>query len=406
MVNRVLFRPVWAFVLASGLWFGSAEASAPREYSYIDVPAVLHVRACVRAGDPYYMQAVATLRAEAEKALLETLPPVTEKTVIPPGGDVHDYYSLSPYWWPDPARPDGLPYVRRDGLVNPERETIRDRDALRSLYKTVETLTLAFVLTDDEGYGRQAASLLSVWLLHPDTRMNPSLTYAQVVKGNRKPRGAGIIEGRGMPVLVACLELLERHGGVAETTADSIRQWFRSYLAWLEHSPQGVDESDAPNNHGTWYEVQRASIALVLGDTAKARTVIQGVRDRLIASQIEPDGRQPLELVRTRALHYTTFNLMALFAAASLGDRVGLDLWNHVTSDGRGLRRALDWLQPYATGQQAWTHQQIAPYDPDFFFEILLRASRMYVHPPYREAALRMKGVDPERHRGVLLHPR
>ncbi len=25
--------------------------------------------------------------------------------------------SVGPYWWPDPSKPDGLPYIRRDGEV-------------------------------------------------------------------------------------------------------------------------------------------------------------------------------------------------------------------------------------------------------------------------------------------------
>ncbi|KAG8997613.1 hypothetical protein FRB94_007574, partial [Tulasnella sp. JGI-2019a] len=26
---------------------------------------------------------------------------VVNKTLLPPSGNIHDYYSLSPYWWPD-----------------------------------------------------------------------------------------------------------------------------------------------------------------------------------------------------------------------------------------------------------------------------------------------------------------
>src|SRR5215475_7038183 len=34
-------------------------------------------------------------------------------------GGKHDYFSEGDYWWPDPKNPNG-PYIRRDGLSNPD----------------------------------------------------------------------------------------------------------------------------------------------------------------------------------------------------------------------------------------------------------------------------------------------
>jgi hypothetical protein len=31
---------------------------------------------------------------------------VVNKTILPPTGNIHDYYSLSPYWWPDCSKVD------------------------------------------------------------------------------------------------------------------------------------------------------------------------------------------------------------------------------------------------------------------------------------------------------------
>src|SRR4051812_27315839 len=57
---------------------------------------------------------------DADAALKAPLFTVTSKTRVPPSGDKRDYMSLGPYWWPNPETSDGLPYVRRDGMVNPE----------------------------------------------------------------------------------------------------------------------------------------------------------------------------------------------------------------------------------------------------------------------------------------------
>jgi hypothetical protein len=90
--------------------------------------------------------------------------------------------------------------------------------------------------------------------------------------------------------------------------------------------------------------------------------VLESARDR-IRRQITPDGRQPRELERTRAWDYSVFNLTAFFHLATLGGRVGVDLWN-AQPDGRSLRAALDWLIPFATGGRPWPHKQITTFRP------------------------------------------
>jgi len=387
-----------------GTSLGCASA-APREYSFLDTRSVAATLAQVRDGEERIQPAVRALLREADVVLHQEIPPLTIKPALPPSGDPHDYYSLSPYWWPDSTKPDGLPYVRRDGRVNPERETIRDREFLRKVYSSVETLTLAYALSGKEDYAKAAVRILRQWFVNPETRMNPSLTFAQIVRGNKKPRGAGIIEGRGMIILAASLDLLFASPHLTASDRTALTGWLRAYYQWLHESPQGKDEIDAPNNHGSWYDAQRVTIAWTLRDTAGAKRIAEEALTLRIASQIEPDGRQPQELRRTRALHYSTFNLMALFALASVAERVGVDMWTFATPDGRSIRKALDWLAPYATGKSVWPYEQIGEYEPDFFYELLLRAAVVYKDEHYRLLVESMKGIDTRTHRGILLHP-
>ena len=58
--------------------------------------------------------------------------------------------------------------------------------------------------------------------------------------------------------------------------------------------------------------------------------------------QIELDGRQPLELERTKALGHSVMNLAGLFELRLIGENVGVDLWNFRTPDGRNIHKALD----------------------------------------------------------------
>ena len=78
---------------------------------------------------PRYIPAYKALRdfcdAEIERAPYS----VMDKKLVPPSGNKHDYISIGRYWWPDPTKPDGLPYIRRDGQSNPERKQL-DRERM------------------------------------------------------------------------------------------------------------------------------------------------------------------------------------------------------------------------------------------------------------------------------------
>lgn len=45
---------------------------------------------------------------------------VTDIPPLRPSGNIHDYASVSRYRWANPDTPDGLPWVRRDGELNPD----------------------------------------------------------------------------------------------------------------------------------------------------------------------------------------------------------------------------------------------------------------------------------------------
>ena len=75
---------------------------------------------------------------------------VMEKTEFPPSGTKHDYMSIGPYWWPDPTKPDGLPYIRKDGEVNPEVKSYPDKNNMPKLCENVYTLGLAYYFSGNE----------------------------------------------------------------------------------------------------------------------------------------------------------------------------------------------------------------------------------------------------------------
>jgi hypothetical protein len=359
---------------------------------YLPSAKLRNLRREISAGD-LYDPGLDRLRADADTALKQATLSVMDKGVAPPSGDKHDYLSLAPYWWPDPAKPNGLPYIRRDGEVNPEIQQVQDHKNLDRVFAATHTLALAYYFLGEEKYAARAAEILRAWFLNPQTRMNPNLAFGQGIRGVNAGRGTGLIETRGIYRLVDAIGLLA--GSKAWTAADQqgMQDWCARYLDWMLTSANGKDEAAAKNNHGTYYDVQIASLALFVGNTDLARQIIGAVPHKRIEAQIEPDGRQPLELARTKSLGYSTMNLAGHFELALLAENVGVDLWSFQSSDGRSIHKALDYLLPFVSGREKWPYEQIVEYHPHEISPLLVIGSAKFKDPSYQQLAVK---IDPD----------
>jgi Alginate lyase len=319
---------------------------------------------------------------------------VTQKSPTPPSGDKHDYLSLAPYYWPNPATDNHLPYIRRDGQRNPQVNAIPDHTDIFAMEKAVHALALGYELTNREDYAKRATLLIRTWFLDPQTRMHPNIQYGQAVLGENSGRPEGVLEARGLPEVTDAVGML--HGSLSWTPEDQkgIEAWFTDYYQWLTTSKIALGEAAHSNNHGSWYDAQTAGIALFLGKTIEARTLINDVKTKRIARQIDPDGKQPLELARTKSFSYSIFNLEALMQLANEGDRVGIDLWHYRAPNGGSIQAAVDYLMPFALGKDKWSYETITGFDGDDLRLPLLRAAVHYHDPKYLAASERLGGSD------------
>ena len=344
-------------------------------------------RELVREGNVYILPAYSALMRNADSALRAAPFSVMQKKTVPPSGDKHDYLSMAPYWWPDSTKPNGLPYIRRDGVMNPQ--TRIDHDGLRfgAMTDAVEALSLAYWFTGDEKYAARAALLVRVWFIDPATRMNPNLRFAQAILGVSEGRGIGILDLRAFSHLVDALRILESSPAWPSSERAAFSKWCTEYLAWLRESANGKDERSEKNNHGTLYDMQVASIALYVGDSAIARDVLINSARARVDSQIASDGSQPLELERTRPIHYSLFNLDAFTQLAEMGRHVGADLWHYRNRKGGSIDAALRFIAPYASGSRTWSKPDIAPIAPDAGSIALRRAGTVLGDSTFTNAA-------------------
>ena len=412
LLNRVLTMAILLFCL-----LGAACAQKPhRDINNLagELPRVFCLnpvmltksKARLTKGDKSFQPALKRLRLEADEALKQGPFSVMYKKLTPPSGDKHDYMSRGSYWWPDPKKPDGLPYIRRDGQRNPETITDNfDRLALGQMTDAVQTLTLAWYFTNHKPYAAHAAALLRTWFLAPSTKINPHLQFGQAIPGRTQGRDIGIIDTARLVRIVDAIGLLESSQAWTAKDGRQMRQWCAEYLKWLRTSKHGLGEEKKLNNHGTWYDAQVTSLALFTGQKDVARQIIIQVKSRRIDTQIEPDGRQPQELARTKSLGYSTGNLDGLFRLATMADKLGIDLWRYGSPDGRSIRKALDFLAKHVETGQKWPYKQITRQRPASLFSLLRRASIAYKDDRYEAIISKIPPEDIIANRTNLLWP-
>ncbi|MEF1280229.1 alginate lyase family protein, partial [Vibrio fortis] len=288
------------------------------------------------------------LLEEAELAMQDGPFSVADKGMTPPSGNKNDYMSISPYWWPDKSKDDGLPWVRHDGKTNPASKTDEtDSKRIGHFTRSVRALAIAYYFSQDEKYAQQGIDYIRTWFINEETKMNPNVNYGQGVPGVAEGRRGGIIDTRTLADrMLDSIAMLSQSPSWTEKDEEQIKQWYSDYLDWLivddlSGGPKG--EAYAENNHGTWYDYQVASIAYFIGNEPLAKQMVQKGKMR-IDTQFEKDGSQPHEIERTRAYHYHYFSLDPLVGMAQIGEKVGVDLWNYTNKKGGSLETGIQLM--------------------------------------------------------------
>jgi hypothetical protein len=299
--------------------------------------------------------------AAANRYLAEA--PITITAVRSPrsGGGPHDYFSEGDYWWPDPKNAAG-PYIQRDGMSNPDNFNEHRRYLIR-LSVQVPALAAAWKITRDVRYAKHAAAHLRAWFIDERTRTNPHLKYAQAIHGVTTGRGTGIIDTLHLVEVTRAVEVLEASEFPAPSELAGIKRWFADYLAWMTTDPNGIQERDAKNNHGTCWVLQVAAFAHLTGN----QQLISYCRDRfrtvLLPNQLAADGGFPQELRRTKPYGYSLFNLEAMAAICELLSMPEDNLWDFELADGRSMRKAMEFMVPYIRDKKSWPHPPDVMYD-------------------------------------------
>jgi len=289
----------------------------------------------------------------ADAALKLRPPAITDQVATNSAGGPHDFFSQADYAWPNPATPNGLPYITRDGESNPDTFT-EHRMAMRHLKDAVAALAAAYLLNADDKYAAKSAELLRVFFLDKATRMNPNLAYAQVQLGNPAGRPYGIIDTLHLCEVAQAIPFLEKSPAFPPVVDQGIKEWFADYTHWILTSTNGVKEMNGLNNHSIACFLQLASFAKLTGDEKVLELARQRFKHVLLPHQMTNDGSFPLELARTKPYGYSIFQADNVATLCSLLSTPAEDFWKFTLSDGRTPRQAVDFIYPYLADKKQW----------------------------------------------------
>lgn len=294
---------------------------------------------------------------------------VLNKTFTAPTNNTHDYLSWAPYYWADCSNVGNTTvltpqqvweecnYVNRDGQFSPDVRLVNDTGAFQAMSDAVFYNTLAYKLTGDESYAQKTAWFIDTWFTNNATYMNPNLDWAQVMRGANGSHGGqhtGVLDLHGMTKVVSAILILRALASPSWTSAldKAMNDWSTQYVNWLLTSTIALGEKAATNNHGSFYFSQTASIQVLIGDTAGAKTTLDEYFSGIYMNQITADGDQPLESARTRPYHYRAYNAAAIITINRIAEYIGLNTWKTPTTANVTVQQAVDFAMTKPAGTE------------------------------------------------------
>ena len=310
-------------------------------------------------------------------------------------GGRHDFYSEGDYWWPDPENPDG-PYIRRDGLSNPDVFSDH-RHAMVRLSEHTAALTSAWLFTGDQKYADKALDHFIAWFVDPATIMNPHMLYAQAISGRVTGRGIGLIDAYHFIEVAQSVRVLSNKGAIPADQAEEIKDWFSEFLTWMTTHQYGIDEMNTSNNHAVCWLATAGIMAVLTDNQDVIDLCVYRFKNIALPDQMGEDGSFPRELGRTKPYGYALFNIDAFANVAQILSTTEVNLWDFETTDGRSVKLGMEFIFPFIEDKSSW------PYGQDVYIwekwparqSSLLFAGLAYDNPEYIDMYLSLD-PDPE----------
>lgn len=299
----------------------------------------------------------------------------------PPNVKINDYVSLATYYWPNPETFNGLPYILKDGMANPEGKEY-DKDDLRELAFIVYYKVLLYYLTDEVSYYDDIRKNIYYYILDKKTGMNPNMDHAQMIKGKCLGRGIGMIDfTANFSYAIYMLKLLKDDNKIDNDFNNDLSDWLRRFMNWYKYSPIAMEELRSANNHGIFYDFGLAIISDFLGVSKEIVPLSYSMIERM-NKEIEPDGKMPLEQARTKSKCYSLMAAKGLYDFSLISRKYSFDLYeSKAWSNNRcqkDIKPVINFLiNGLVLKTEPWPYKQIIEFDETTLLPLIHEAVKV-----------------------------
>ena len=364
-----MFKKITSFILCIFALYAVADTTIAT------VPAELMAKAKVKASSGAEKRLVQLAQEKSAFIKEPFLSVVNNKVLVAASGDPHDYISVGPYFWPDPSKPDGKPWIEKDGQFNPTRTQYDNGKMSKMAYRT-EICALLWHFKRDKEAAEYAVKQLEYFFVAPETRMNPHLKYGQSVPGKVDGRPAGMIDALELLKVIDAVSMLSDYPGYTKELHAGLQKWFKQYATWMRTDKMAKKDWPVRQNHGLSYHTQIAAYMAFAGDMGAARGHLNILKKRIVES-IREDGIQPAEVRRTNGWSYSNYALMIIMQGVGVGKNIGFDLLNAEELSGIRVRAAVDYLIQFIKNPEKWPYKEIIGFSANRLSQIL---AQMYYH--------------------------
>ncbi|MFC3903172.1 Alginate lyase [Acinetobacter marinus] len=230
------------------------------------------------------------------------------------------------------SSPNPLKTIDVGGLPN----TLKYKEGTKALkdMRKMHDFAIAYKYTNDKRYLNLTKKFLFAWI---DT-YEPSYIPIYEQHMMRMVDSYGIIKG----------ELSNKENSKVDKF---LKDWAKVYIDKINSAPKD----------GWWisnWQSYRVKIISMIGFVTDDDGIIDSSRTIFkdqIFYNINSQG-ETVDFKERDAIHYVVFDLMPLVDVAILAKKNGEDWFNWVSPNGGSLKKAVDWVVPYATGDL--THQE------------------------------------------------
>ncbi len=358
-----------------------------RNRSILDMIQMKKIRTSIASPGSKYHITYMNLLERANQSLRVKPLSVMDKKMVPPSGDKHDYMSIGTYWWPDKSKPDGLPWIRKDGQANPQLSSLAtDGGTYKVLKEHTFPTALAYFYSQDPKYAKKTADFLKTWFTSPETGVNPNMNYGQGIPGCAEGRIYGIIDySLRMQYYLNSIDLIRDSEFWTVEDDRRMDEWLKKYLHWVTTSKQGIGAKNAENNHATWWYAHVALIQYYLGEKNQALNTVEEAFKTKFPHNFVKDGSQPHELKRTLSFSYSRMNLVGWIQMCRIAELCGESkYWHYQAPNGATLKAGIIFILPAVYGK--WAYTNIKTIKPVIALEVLNDGYKVYQDPKILDA--------------------